>query len=84
MDPSGIFPTSYRADNRVIRTRWQALALALFVVFMLAAPYLVSPRIIAILNLIQNRPHLAKYLPEKLKNWDYLPKWMRSLEPIDE
>ena len=52
MDPSGIFPTSYRADNRVIRTRWQALALALFVILMLAAPYLVSPRIIAILNLM--------------------------------
>ncbi|WP_224769616.1 ABC transporter permease [Pseudosulfitobacter pseudonitzschiae] len=38
MDPSGIFPTSYRTDRRVVRTRWQMAALALFVGLMLAAP----------------------------------------------
>ena len=52
MDPSGIFPTSYRADRRLVRTRWQAVCLALFLVVMLAMPYLVSGRIIAVLNMM--------------------------------
>lgn len=52
MDPSGIFATSYRADRRLIRTRWQALSLLLFLAALLAAPYLVAPRIIAILNVM--------------------------------
>jgi branched-chain amino acid transport system permease protein len=52
MDPSGIFPTSYRSDRRIIRTRWQVLALVLFMALLLLAPYLVSGRIIAILNMM--------------------------------
>lgn len=40
--------------------------------------------IVTVINVIQNRPQLAKYLPEVLRNWDYLPLWMRSLDPIDE
>ena len=45
---------------------------------------LVPLAIITIINMMHNRPAAAKYLPSKLKNWDYLPRWMRSLEPIDE
>ena len=52
MDPSGIFATSYRADRRLVRTRWQALSLILFIAVLLAAPYLVGPRIVAILNIM--------------------------------
>jgi branched-chain amino acid transport system permease protein len=52
MDPSGIFPTSYRVDRRLVRTRWQAVCLALFLVVMLAVPHLVSGRIIAVLNMM--------------------------------
>lgn len=52
MDPSGVFPTSYRADRRLVRTRGQALALLLFVVVLLAAPFLVSGRLIAIMNMM--------------------------------
>ena len=52
MDPSGIFPTSYRADRRLVRTRWQAACLVLFFLVMLAVPYLVSGRIIAVLNMM--------------------------------
>ena len=52
MDPSGIFSTSYRSDRRVVRTRWQALLLALLLVLMFGAPYLASPRIVAILNVM--------------------------------
>ena len=52
MDPSGIFSTSYRSDRRVVRTRWQALLLALLLVLMFSAPYLASPRIVAILNVM--------------------------------
>jgi branched-subunit amino acid ABC-type transport system permease component len=52
MDPSGVFPTSYRSDRRLIRTRWQFLALVVFMALLLLAPYLVSSRIIAILNMM--------------------------------
>merc|ERR1711988_1174469 len=36
---------------------------------------------VIIVNTLQTRkPHL---LPEKLKTWDFLPAWMRTLEPMD-
>lgn len=52
MDPSGVFATSYRADRRLVRTRGQALALALFLVLLVAAPSLVGPRLIAVVNIM--------------------------------
>jgi len=52
MDPSGVFSTSYREDRRLVRTRWQALSLFLFVAVMLLAPFLAGPRMIAILNIM--------------------------------
>ncbi|KAJ8036095.1 Sodium-dependent phosphate transport protein 2A [Holothuria leucospilota] len=36
--------------------------------------------IIAINVLQSKRPH---WLPEKLRNWSFLPEWMRSLKPLD-
>ncbi len=52
MDPSGVFSTSYRADRRLIRTRWQAIFLLAFIVLLFAMPYMAGPRIIAILNIM--------------------------------
>lgn len=36
---------------------------------------------VTIVNVLQKRK--PEWLPEKLKNWDFLPRWMRSLEPLD-
>jgi sodium-dependent phosphate cotransporter len=37
--------------------------------------------VVVIINLLQRRfPH---HLPEVLRDWNFLPLWMRSLEPID-
>jgi sodium-dependent phosphate cotransporter len=34
-----------------------------------------------LINVLQNV--VPQHLPEKLKNWNFLPLWMRSLDPID-
>lgn len=47
----------------------------------IGGPILLLFIIVIIINIIQNkRPSL---LPIKLQNWNYLPLWMHSLEPID-
>lgn len=52
MDPSGIFSTSYRKDRRLVRTKWQVLALLAFLTLLFLAPAYASPRIIAIGNVM--------------------------------
>uniref|UniRef100_A0A3Q4GX98 Sodium-dependent phosphate transport protein 2A n=1 Tax=Neolamprologus brichardi TaxID=32507 RepID=A0A3Q4GX98_NEOBR len=45
------------------------------------APFLGVTIFITMVNVMQSRsPH---HLPNKLKNWDFLPKWMHSLKPLD-
>ncbi len=47
----------------------------------IGGPLLLFFFLVAIINIIQRkRPSL---LPLKLQNWDFLPLWMHSLEPID-
>jgi len=49
--------------------------------YMVLAPLLLLAIVVGLINLVQNtRPH---WLPSKLRNWHFLPLWMRSLEPID-
>lgn len=49
--------------------------------YMVLAPLLLMALTVAVINLIQNaRP---QWLPAMLQNWDFLPLWMRSLEPLD-
>jgi len=49
--------------------------------YMVLAPLLLLALVVAVINLIQNtRPH---WLPSKLRNWHFLPLWMRSLQPLD-
>merc|ERR1712070_51859 len=36
---------------------------------------------VAIINYLQKR-HF-EWLPQKLQNWDFLPEWLTSLEPLD-
>ncbi|KAL3972911.1 ADP-ribosylation factor GTPase-activating protein 2/3 [Sarotherodon galilaeus] len=45
------------------------------------APFLGVTIFITMVNVMQSRsPH---HLPTKLQNWDFLPKWMHSLKPLD-
>ena len=52
MDPSGIFFTRYEQDSALVRTRGQWFALALFAAALLAFPWLASPRLVAVANLM--------------------------------
>lgn len=45
------------------------------------APFLGVTIFIAMVNVMQ--AHSPRHLPAKLQNWDFLPKWMRSLKPLD-
>lgn len=47
MDPSGVFSVSYARDRALIRTRAQGIALALMFAFLLALPYILTPRLTA-------------------------------------
>jgi sodium-dependent phosphate cotransporter len=48
----------------------------------IGAPVLLVCLIVIVINLIQHkRPSI---LPEKLRNWHFLPLWMHSLKPIDD
>jgi len=50
--------------------------------YMVLAPVLLLAITVAVINLIQNtRP---QWLPSFLQNWDFLPVWMRSLQPLDD
>jgi branched-chain amino acid transport system permease protein len=48
MDPAGVFATSFARDQALIRTQKQWIALALLTVLLLALPYIVGPRLVAI------------------------------------
>lgn len=37
---------------------------------------------LVVINVMQEKA--PKYLPEKLRNWDWLPLWLHSLEPYDK
>jgi len=37
---------------------------------------------IAVVNVIQKRK--PSFLPKKLRTWEFLPIWLRSLEPYDK
>ena len=44
-------------------------------------PILIIFAFVVLLNVLQNK--IPDKLPKKLRNWDFLPEWMRSLDPID-
>ena len=50
MDPAGIFATSYRQDQSLIRTRNQAFALLIFVVALFALPMVAEVRSVAVMT----------------------------------
>ncbi|XP_027864000.1 sodium-dependent phosphate transport protein 2A [Xiphophorus couchianus] len=44
-------------------------------------PFLGITLFIAVVNMMQ--AHSPRHLPTKLQTWDFLPKWMHSLKPLD-
>ncbi|CAB1325249.1 unnamed protein product, partial [Coregonus sp. 'balchen'] len=45
------------------------------------APFVGVTVFIALVNLMQ--AHSPGHLPTRLQSWDFLPRWMRSLKPLD-
>ena len=39
--------------------------------------------IILVINMMQSSEQFMDYLPKRIRSWEYLPLWMRSLEPYD-
>jgi len=85
--------------NTTAKYRWFAIAYLIFCFFLIplvfmglsfggvapvvtvAALVVTTCLLIALINVMQKRrPHL---LPEKLRSWDFLPLYLRSLEPVD-
>lgn len=52
MDPAGVFATSFAQDQALIRTRKQAIALALFLILLALLPFFVGPRLIAVVTVM--------------------------------
>lgn len=49
--------------------------------YMVLGPLILLLLAVGVINILQNtRP---RFLPPKLRNWDFLPLWARSLEPMD-
>jgi len=49
--------------------------------YMVMGPLLLLLLAVAVINVLQNTA--PRSLPAKLRNWNFLPLWMRSLEPMD-
>ncbi|XP_066489021.1 sodium-dependent phosphate transport protein 2B [Tiliqua scincoides] len=48
----------------------------------IAVPILAVLIVVIVINILQRkRPH---FLPQKLRNWNFLPRWMHSLQPWDD
>lgn len=52
MDPAGVFATSFTRDAALVRTRPQQIALAIFIAFLIALPFVFGPRMLAISTVI--------------------------------
>ena len=50
--------------------------------YMVLAPVILLVVVIAIVNLVQKKK--PSWLPPFLRDWKFLPLWMRSLQPIDD
>ena len=45
-------------------------------------PILIILAAVILVNVVQRKK--PNWLPKKLRNWKFLPKWMRSLSPYDK
>ena len=53
----------------------------LWLLLLFVVPIALLANAIGIINILQRKR--PTWLPEKLRNWDWLPLWMRSLQPLD-
>merc|ERR1712117_540918 len=92
-------PIAKVMGKTVARYRWFAIFYLLFMFFLLPLytfglsligpvaiyvaflPLLVLLGAVVLVNVLQDRR--PKWLPEVLRDWDFLPEFMRSLDPID-
>lgn len=52
-----------------------------YVLLAVALPFILIILAVIVINVMQN--HCPDCLPRKLQNWDFLPLWLRSLQPYD-
>ena len=52
--------------------------------YCVGGPLVASIAVIIFVNIAQNSEKSKGYLPTFLKTWDFLPMWLRSLEPYDK
>ena len=50
MDPAGVFATTFPKDQALVRTRPQAVCLALFIALLFALPFLADIRAVAVMT----------------------------------
>ena len=53
------------------------------VFFSVTIPVALALAAIVIVNLMQRNLRAKEWLPAFLRNWNFLPLWMRSLDPLD-
>ena len=49
--------------------------------YMVLGPFILIVAVISLINVIQN--HRSHWLPHFLRDWSFLPLWMRSFQPLD-
>lgn len=52
------------------------------IMYCVLGPLVALASFVSVMNVIQN--HRSHWLPHRLRDWDYLPLWMRSLQPLDD
>ena len=52
------------------------------VLFGILVPIAIILLIVLVVNILQSKK--PEWLPERLKDWDFLPLWMHSLDPLDK
>merc|ERR1719245_171240 len=70
-------------SKHTIKTIILGLSIAgLGVLFGILVPIAIILFIVLLINILQSKR--PEWLPERLKNWDFLPLWMHSLDPLDK
>ncbi len=62
---------------------FMAISLNIYVMVSFLVPILVILVFVIVVNVMQNYERSREWLPEFLRDWDFLPKFMHSLEPYD-
>ena len=52
------------------------------VMYCVLGPLITLAAVVILINVIQN--HRSHWLPHCLRDWSFLPVWMRSLQPLDD